>query len=77
MFKRGDMVLIKELTRYENDDPGITSEMQVLVGTVQQIKDVYRGNAKWYYIEHCPWVFDQRWLEPIIENNIEIDEMLL
>ena len=72
-MKIGDRVLVKDLTRYD-DDPGVASGMTEFIGQELTIIGQYRGNKNWYYIEGSQWTWDKRWLEPIIEKAININE---
>ena len=76
-FKVGDQVQIKEHFddfRYEYD-PGIDDDMLTYSGgiyTVRALEEYY--SLPMYRLEGNTYLWDERWLEPVNESLIDVNE---
>ena len=85
MFDRGDIVKIKEnfwYKRYRDDDeggkdPGVAGEMKQYAGKEYEVADIYNSITKRYILSGASdWKWDERWLEPAKNINIEEENIL-
>ena len=85
MFNRGDIVKIKEKFwrkryRYYKEggpDPGVAEEMKQYAGQEYEVTDVYNNVTKRYILSGTrDWKWDERWLEPAGNINIEEENIL-